>query len=104
MGFVIFGIHHFHVKCIVVLYIATSWFVIGNTVVFDIVMFLCNFGKLSTFQSLNAFLQRYAIVMKFVDKFEDCCTSFDSFQRLRAHSSYQTFMAKWSLPVYFQIR
>eukprot|EP00795_Rhopilema_esculentum_P003179 gene3179-1492_t len=52
----------------------------------------------------DLFFQRYTILMKFVDEFEDCCTSFDSLQRLRAHSSYQTFMAKWSLPVYFQIR
>lgn len=48
--------------------------------------------------------QRYMIMMKFVEDFEECCTSFESFQRLRSHHNYQAFMTKWSLPVYFQIR
>jgi len=52
----------------------------------------------------DLFFERYSIMMKFVESFEECCTSFESFRHLRSHHNYQTFMTKWSLPVYFQIR
>lgn len=52
----------------------------------------------------DAFFERYQIMMAFLEKFEASCTSLESFKRLRGHSGYQAFMAKWSLPVYFQIR
>ncbi|XP_071962794.1 conserved oligomeric Golgi complex subunit 2-like isoform X2 [Antedon mediterranea] len=52
----------------------------------------------------DTFHQKYLISMEFVDKFERECGSQSSVKRLRAHPSYNTFMSKWSLPVYFQIR
>lgn len=42
--------------------------------------------------------------MKFVSSFEEQCLSPFSFKALQSHPSYNTFMSKWSLPVYFQIR
>ncbi len=52
----------------------------------------------------NVFHEKYQMSMDFVDKFERQCASQASVKRLRAHPSYNTFMSKWSLPVYFQIR
>ncbi|XP_033125894.1 conserved oligomeric Golgi complex subunit 2-like [Anneissia japonica] len=52
----------------------------------------------------DAFHQKYLISMEFVDQFERECGSQTSVKHLRAHPSYNTFMSKWSLPVYFQIR
>ncbi len=52
----------------------------------------------------NMFRDKYMMSMEFVDKFERQCGSQASVKRLRAHVSYNTFMSKWSLPVYFQIR
>ena len=49
-------------------------------------------------------LQRYVISMQFIERYETLCASQASVRRLRSHPSYNTFMAKWSLPVYFQIR
>ena len=40
----------------------------------------------------------------FINKFEGICGSKASVQRLRSHPSFTAFMARWSLPVYFQIR
>ena len=42
--------------------------------------------------------------MEFLGKFERSCGSLASVRRFRAHPSYNTFLSKWSLPVYFQIR
>ncbi|KAK2169643.1 hypothetical protein LSH36_8g08045 [Paralvinella palmiformis] len=50
------------------------------------------------------FHQKYVSSMDFVDKFERHCGSQASVKRLRSHPSYNTFLSKWSLPVYFQIR
>ncbi|XP_013396594.1 conserved oligomeric Golgi complex subunit 2-like [Lingula anatina] len=52
----------------------------------------------------DLFHERYNISMEFVDQFECQCGSQASVKRLRAHPSFNTFMSKWSLPVYFQIR
>ncbi|XP_057315656.1 conserved oligomeric Golgi complex subunit 2-like isoform X3 [Hydractinia symbiolongicarpus] len=52
----------------------------------------------------DVFLRRYKIMMKFLDEFEDRCVSADSFKNLRIHPTFNSFMIKWSLPVYFQIR
>ena len=49
-------------------------------------------------------LQRYTTSMTFLNNFEQTCGSIASVRRLRAHPSYNTFLSKWSLPVYFQIR
>ncbi|XP_076099685.1 conserved oligomeric Golgi complex subunit 2-like [Mytilus galloprovincialis] len=51
-----------------------------------------------------AFHQKYNTSMDFLCKFEKLCGSKASVKRLREHPSYHTFMNKWSLPVYFQIR
>jgi hypothetical protein len=42
--------------------------------------------------------------MEFVSSFESLCPTQASVRRLRAHSSFNLFLSKWSLPVYFQIR
>eukprot|EP00106_Octopus_bimaculoides_P001032 XP_014768474.1 PREDICTED: conserved oligomeric Golgi complex subunit 2-like [Octopus bimaculoides] len=52
----------------------------------------------------NLFHEKYTISMDFMSKFEQQCGSQASVRRLREHSSYQVFMSRWSLPVYFQIR
>ncbi|XP_029642669.1 conserved oligomeric Golgi complex subunit 2 [Octopus sinensis] len=52
----------------------------------------------------NLFHEKYTISMDFMSKFEQQCGSQASVKRLREHSSYQVFMSRWSLPVYFQIR
>ena len=49
-------------------------------------------------------LQRYLVSMDFIEKYEEACGCLGSVKRLRAHPSYNTFLSKWSLPVYFQIR
>ncbi|KAK3093714.1 hypothetical protein FSP39_019157 [Pinctada imbricata] len=52
----------------------------------------------------EAFHKKFKISMKFVEDFEKQCGSQASVKRLRDHASYHTFMTKWSLPVYYQIR
>lgn len=52
----------------------------------------------------DIFHAKYLISMQFLDQFEKQCGSQASVKRLREHPSYQTFLNKWSLPVYFQIR
>ncbi|CAH1263348.1 COG2 [Branchiostoma lanceolatum] len=52
----------------------------------------------------SMFHQKYSTSMKFLDAFELECGSQASVKRLRSHPSYNTFMTKWSLPVYYQIR
>ncbi|KAH3850726.1 conserved oligomeric Golgi complex subunit 2-like [Dreissena polymorpha] len=52
----------------------------------------------------NIFQAKYLISIEFLDQFERLCGSQASVRRLRDHPSYHTFMSKWSLPVYFQIR
>lgn len=42
--------------------------------------------------------------MEFLTSFEEQCESRQSVERLRSHPMYDRFIAKWSLPVYFQIR
>lgn len=49
------------------------------------------------------FIKRYRVMMGFLDEFEKCCVP-SSFYNLRNHTTYHSFMNKWSLPVYFQIR
>ncbi|XP_052769942.1 conserved oligomeric Golgi complex subunit 2-like [Mya arenaria] len=52
----------------------------------------------------DIFQAKYLMSMEFLEKFECLCGSQASVQRLRDNPSYHTFMNKWSLPVYFQIR
>ncbi|XP_041354010.1 conserved oligomeric Golgi complex subunit 2-like [Gigantopelta aegis] len=52
----------------------------------------------------DIFHEKYLLSMEFLARFERMCGSQASVKRLRDHASYQTFMTKWSLPVYFQIR
>ena len=53
---------------------------------------------------ISSLSQKYTTSVEFVEQLERLCGSQASVKRLRAHPSYNTFMAKWSLPVYFQIR
>ncbi|XP_014670066.1 PREDICTED: conserved oligomeric Golgi complex subunit 2-like isoform X1 [Priapulus caudatus] len=50
------------------------------------------------------FHHSYSVSMSFLERFEWHCGTLEAVGRLRAHPSYATFMSKWSLPVYFQIR
>jgi hypothetical protein len=50
------------------------------------------------------FHKNYTATMEFVSSFESLCPTQASVRRLRAHSSFNLFLSKWSLPVYFQIR
>ena len=50
------------------------------------------------------FIQKHMTTVWFINKFEGLCGSKASVQRLRSHPSFLSFMARWSLPVYFQIR
>lgn len=52
----------------------------------------------------DVFHEKYCNSMKFLEEFESKCETQSSVRNLRAHPSYGTFMNKWSLPVYFQIR
>lgn len=52
----------------------------------------------------SIFHEKFTISMDFLLTFEHQCGSQASVKRLREHSSYQLFMSKWNLPVYFQIR
>lgn len=52
----------------------------------------------------DTFHEKYLLAMDFVDKLERQCGTQASVRRLRNHPSFNTFMAKWSLPVYFQLR
>ncbi|XP_048732279.2 conserved oligomeric Golgi complex subunit 2-like [Ostrea edulis] len=52
----------------------------------------------------DVFHKRFKISMQFLDDFEVQCGTQASVKRLRDHSSYHTYMTKWSLPVYYQIR
>ena len=48
--------------------------------------------------------QNYTATMEFVSSFESLCPTQNSVRRLRTSASFTAFIAKWSLPVYFQIR
>eukprot|EP00111_Clytia_hemisphaerica_P003375 TCONS_00009640-protein len=52
----------------------------------------------------DSFLARYKTMMRFMDNFEEQCMTPECFKALRSHPGYHSFMVKWSLPVYFQIR
>lgn len=52
----------------------------------------------------DAFHKKYRITMNFVQEFEKHCRSQENIKQLRNHPSYNSFISRWSLPVYFQIR
>ncbi|GAB6021627.1 Conserved oligomeric Golgi complex subunit 2 [Chamberlinius hualienensis] len=52
----------------------------------------------------DAFHERYITAEEFVDGFEKELESAESLTNFRFHPSYNIFMNKWNLPVYFQIR
>ncbi|KAL3872688.1 hypothetical protein ACJMK2_035898 [Sinanodonta woodiana] len=52
----------------------------------------------------DVFHAKFLTSMQFLDQFERLCGYKASVKRFRDHPSYHTFMTKWSLPVYFQIR
>jgi hypothetical protein len=52
----------------------------------------------------QAFHKNYLTSMQFVSSFERLCRNQATVDKLRSHSSYKSFMNRWSLPVYFQIR
>nr|XP_058947460.1 conserved oligomeric Golgi complex subunit 2-like [Pocillopora verrucosa] len=62
------------------------------------------FGSIFAPGNPDAFHQKYMTTIWFINKFEGLCGSKASVQRLRSHPSFTAFMARWSLPVYFQIR
>lgn len=52
----------------------------------------------------NLFHQHYSMTLKFLEDFENACCSQTNIRNLRQHPSYKSFMEKWNLLVYFQIR
>ncbi|XP_068729448.1 conserved oligomeric Golgi complex subunit 2-like [Montipora capricornis] len=62
------------------------------------------FGSIFAPGNPDSFHQKYMTTVWFINKFEGLCGSKASVQRLRSHPSFISFMARWSLPVYFQIR
>ncbi|XP_023222522.1 conserved oligomeric Golgi complex subunit 2-like [Centruroides sculpturatus] len=52
----------------------------------------------------NLFHQHYSITLTFLEDFERTCSSHTSIRNLRQYPSYKSFMEKWNLLVYFQIR
>ncbi|XP_039278291.1 conserved oligomeric Golgi complex subunit 2 [Nilaparvata lugens] len=50
------------------------------------------------------FFQRYTESLKFLSKLEECCSNPETVHLLKNHASYSSFMHRWNLPVYFQIR
>lgn len=52
----------------------------------------------------DVFHQKFTLTVQFLNRFEKECGSQASVKELRSHPSYNTFLTKWSLPVYFQIR
>lgn len=50
------------------------------------------------------FFEKYTLSMDFISNFEKHCSSQESVKKLRDSPAFQSFINKWSLPVYFQIR
>lgn len=48
--------------------------------------------------------QNYTTSMNFLREFEKYCRSQENILKLRSHPSYVSFISRWSLPIYFQIR
>ncbi|XP_015776675.1 PREDICTED: conserved oligomeric Golgi complex subunit 2-like [Acropora digitifera] len=62
------------------------------------------FGSIFAPGNPDSFHQKYTTTMWFISKFEGLCGSKASVERLRSHPSFMSFLGRWSLPVYFQIR
>jgi len=52
----------------------------------------------------DMFHANYTVTLTFLSRLEGLCTSQASVERLRKHKSHVTFLSKWNLSVYFQIR
>ncbi|KAG1653562.1 Conserved oligomeric Golgi complex subunit 2 [Nymphon striatum] len=52
----------------------------------------------------NMFHDKYTISVDFLLQFEQQFSSIAAVNQFRSHPSYTTFLSKWNLPVYFQIR
>ncbi|RZF40632.1 hypothetical protein LSTR_LSTR007515 [Laodelphax striatellus] len=50
------------------------------------------------------FFQRYTESLKFLSKLEQCCSNPETVDLLKNHANYSSFLHRWNLPVYFQIR
>ncbi|KAL0127418.1 hypothetical protein PUN28_005604 [Cardiocondyla obscurior] len=50
------------------------------------------------------FHKRYIATLEFLTKLEGECVSPETLMALRNHVQYKSFLKKWNLPVYFQIR
>ncbi|XP_046848416.1 conserved oligomeric Golgi complex subunit 2-like [Xenia sp. Carnegie-2017] len=50
------------------------------------------------------FHKNYTTSMNFLREFEKYCRSKENILKLRSHPSYVSFISRWSLPIYFQIR
>lgn len=50
------------------------------------------------------FHARYSATVEFLERFERACRTAATVSRLRDAPSYRGFLAKWNLPVYFQLR
>lgn len=52
----------------------------------------------------NLIFQRYLETAEFLSKLEEACCTPETLSELKSHRLYHRFLAKWNLPVYFQIR
>ncbi|ORX91112.1 COG complex component [Basidiobolus meristosporus CBS 931.73] len=63
-----------------------------------------NLAKIYSTENPDCFQLRYKLAVDFVMRFEKLCASRKTFLYLRAHPSYQGFMASWELKKYYQTR
>ncbi|XP_065918630.1 conserved oligomeric Golgi complex subunit 2-like [Dysidea avara] len=52
----------------------------------------------------DVFYKNYKKTNDFIGQFESLCATKNSIQRPRSHTSYSSFLNKWSFPIYYQIR
>ncbi|KAL1138764.1 hypothetical protein AAG570_008826 [Ranatra chinensis] len=52
----------------------------------------------------DTFYQRYCETLRFVEELGKRCNNCDALNELNEHPNFISFMDKWNLPVYFQIR
>ena len=84
---------------------ATQYDLLSDTIWSSIIQAIIhNMPALFRAGNPDIFYQNYNISMKFVSEFESLCLSCSAINTLRGNSTYQDFMKKWQLQVYYQIR
>lgn len=52
----------------------------------------------------DSFVQNYLLTTEFLTRLESMCPSLDHLNTLRSHPTMTTFLKRWQLPVYYQLR